>query len=237
MTFENDYLGVRFRKVTPHCLLVSLPCVAVYCFLFLSIMVQCHIFPYVLSRTYTPPVYANGTMNVTSSTETDSEQYILLFNRKPLLWRVILNVGFWLFWFMEFSHYTLASFVDNSPDLNPPRTSVIDDVNTPLISSQVPSSDDIVEVVPLQENDESNGLFHHEHGNVGCCRTTVPDCPKVRLSKMKHCPKCGALKPERCHHCSTCRQCCLKFDHHCLYYHVVYRHLCSSVHCLLCLRV
>ena len=132
---------------------------------------------------------------------------------------------------MEFLHYSLAAFVDNSPRRNPPRFSVINDVNSPV---DKPAGSCALEVSSVVlEQDERVFDTYTQREQSACCRGSVPPCPKVRLSQMKHCQKCGDLKPERCHHCSTCKQCCLKFDHHCLFF-IDFIHQCVVV-CLSCL--
>ena len=211
-------------------MLVTSPVLLMYFVLVMSAVIQFQSLSKVIdmSANDTESSGINSTVESGAHNEVSSgdEKYILLYSRSnPEGWKWGLGIVYSIFFFMEFAHYTLASFVDNSPGCNPPRTSVIDDTIVPGEETQEEDST-IVDIAPLNPEDD-------EHGKEG------PQWPKIRLSKIKRCPKCGALKPDRCHHCSTCGKCCIKFDHHCLQQSLTYVRPLMTISCLfvcLCLH-
>ena len=190
---------VALRRLSFRCMLVTSPVLMMYFVLGASAVIQFQSLSKVIDMSANASAVANGTSTVGGG----EDVYVLLFSRgNPEGWKWGLGIIYSILFFMEFSHYTLASFIDNSPGCNPPRVSVIDDTIVPGEGAQEDDAT-IVDIVPLNPEDDalSGGS---------------PQYPKVRLSKIKRCPKCSARKPERCHHCGTCGKCCLKFDHHCL---------------------
>ncbi|KAL7716715.1 Palmitoyltransferase [Entamoeba marina] len=64
-----------------------------------------------------------------------------------------------------------------------------------------------------------------------CISTDQNDIPNDLYSEFINinsppniCDKCKTLKYPRTHHCNTCNQCCIRFDHHCLFMNCVGQH-------------